>query len=78
MIVKINVMKRYETLIVVCRGHFLYAKSLGKPRLFLFVGPYLFREMKFFLTFIFLESCPLDFHQDRKNDAYDRAYLQEP
>nr|DAR95372.1 MAG TPA: hypothetical protein [Caudoviricetes sp.] len=27
MIVKINVMKRYETLIVVCRGHFFIRKK---------------------------------------------------
>ena len=37
MIVKINVMKRYETLILVCRGHFLLLLKLRNVDLSMFL-----------------------------------------
>lgn len=45
MIVKINVMKRYETLIVVCRGHFL-CLFIGFSKGFV---PWMFRELEYLL-----------------------------
>lgn len=47
MIANINVMKRYETLIVVCRGHFL-CLFIGFSKGFV---PWMFRGIKSLLFF---------------------------
>lgn len=46
MIVKINVMKRYETLIVVCRGHFLLLLKLRNVDISMFLNFFIPKKVK--------------------------------